>query len=184
MNTTRMVTFAAVSLLAVGSVVALQGAPQALPAAPTFSAKGSDGRTHTLQSLTARGPVFLYFIKDGCPTNDEALVYYKRLANAYRGKATFIGVIDVDAARFRAWNAEKKLPMTVLFDPQKKIIGSMGVEASPWVIEINRNRRVAKVWPGYSVGEINEISARMAGAARTRVAKIDTTGAPRESRFG
>ncbi len=152
--------------------------------APDFSGKGSDGKTHTLKSLTGKKPLVLYFIGHTCPINAQAVTYYNRVATAYKGKVNFVGVIDTDAAGYKAWQNQFKAPYPVIFDKDLKIIRSYKAERSPWTILVSPQGNIQKVWEGYSIGEINELSASIAGATKSQVAKIDTTGAPKNPRAG
>jgi peroxiredoxin len=153
-------------------------------AAPSFTARGSDGRTHTLRSLTADRPLVLYFIQAGCPVNDRAVTFYNRVAEAYRGRVNFIGVIDADKAGFDAWQARFRAPFTTLLDPDKRIIRAYRARRSPWTILIGRDRRIIEEWAGYSASEISALGAAIARAANVPVRRIDTAGAPASSRAG
>jgi peroxiredoxin len=186
MRTQTLVAACAVAgTLALGALVFSQGKQlETGTKAPAFSAKGSDGKTHTLASLTAKGPVYLYFIKEDCPINDQAVKYYNRVGDAYKGKATMVGVFDGGEAAYKKWAAKFKPTYPVLFDPNKTIIRSYRAERSPWVIQVDAKGQVAKVWPGYSEKDLNQLSASMAGAAKTQPQKIDFSGAPGSTRYG
>lgn len=147
-------------------------------AAPNFKAMGSDGKSHTLASLTEKGPVFLYFIQATCPINAEAVKYFNRIAEAYKGKVSFVGVIDGEKEEYDTWQSKFKAPYTVLLDPDMKIIKSYGALRSPWGILVDKDKKIAKVWTGYSKGQIDEMSASIAGAGKVAKVKIDTSGAP------
>ena len=183
------VALAACATLAIATVFATGQSGQAkagaqAPKAPDFSAKANDGKTYTLKSLTEKGDFFLYFIKDDCPVNDQAVAYFNRLGTAYKDKAAILGVYDGSESQFRAWQARYKPTYPVLFDPDMKIIKSYKAQASPWMIHVSKAGSITKVWPGYSADFINQMSASMAGAAKTAVARIDTAGAPRDTRYG
>ena len=78
--------------------------------APDFSATGTDGKTHTLESLTGDKALVLYFISWSCPINENAVTYYNEIAKAYKGKVNFVGVIDAHETVFKQWNKEHKVP--------------------------------------------------------------------------
>jgi peroxiredoxin len=161
-----------------------QGLAKVGSEAPDFSAKGTDGKTHTLNSLSQKGDVFLYFISETCPVNADAVKYYNRLSAAYKGKATFVGVINGDEKVYKAWQKTYKSPFTVLYDPDLKIIRSYKANASPWMIQVSKTGKIAKVWPGYSTPALKEINAALAKAGGTKVAKVDLKGAPADMAFG
>lgn len=128
--------------------------------------------------------MFVYFIKESCPINEQAAVFYKRLHEAYKGKATFVGVIDGGKEAAAAWSKRHGTTFPILFDPDKKIIKAYKAARSPWFIEVGKDQKIVKVWPGFSGKDMMDKSASMAGAAKTEVAKIDTSGAPESTRFG
>jgi peroxiredoxin len=152
--------------------------------APDFSAKGSDGKTHTLKSLTAGKTLVLYFIGSTCPVNDEAVRYYKQVADAYKGKVNFIGVVDGDAAILKDWQKSHNVKFPVLFDPDLKIIRSYQAFASPWIVVVGPNGEVSKRQSGYSGPTLTELNALMAKSAGVTAAKLDFKGAPAEETFG
>ncbi len=155
-------------------------------AAPKFTASGSDGKTHTLESLTNGSALVLYFIKDGCPVNSEAIKYYNAVGKAYAGnaKVKLIGVYNGDAKAFAAWNNRFKVPYPVLYDPGYKIIQAYGAQHSPWLTMVSSDRKVAKEFPGYSVKSLEDLSATMAKSGGVAKAKLSFQGAPSEDAFG
>lgn len=170
---------AAALLAACGSTPAPPGTP-----APDFELAASDGNTHTLRSLTANGPVFFYAIKRTCPINKQAHPFFVKLAQAYAGKATFVGVIDRDAEGYKGWQEEYEAPYTVLFDPDRKIIDGLDMKRSPWLVQVNRDGTVARSWPGYSELDLNEMAEAMAAAAGISPVEVDFAGAPERTRYG
>jgi peroxiredoxin len=153
--------------------------------APTFSAKASDGKTYSLDTLSKKGSFVLYFIKTDCPTNTEAIIYYKRLATAYKNtKVKFIGVINADKAGFDEWQKEHKVDFPVLLDPSKTIIRTYKAYRSPWTILVGKDKKIVKETPGYCTPSLNELNALMAKAAGTKAKKCDFTGAPDDMRYG
>lgn len=154
-------------------------------AAPAWSARASDGKTYSLDDLLKRGPVVLYFIKEDCPVNADAVAHYNRIAEAYKdGKGTFVGVINGDEAVYRNWQRRFKAPYLVLFDPELKIIGSYGAERSPWIVALDGKGKVALTQRGFSVGELEQLSKHVASAFGKPAAKISFRGAPDVPRFG
>lgn len=161
-----------------------QGQTQVPRLAPAFSAKGSDGRTHTLKSLTDGKTLVLYFIGSTCPVNAEAVKYYRRVGEAYKGKVNFMGVIDADEAGYKEWKKRFGNKFSVVYDDDLEIIRSYEAVASPWVIVVNPKGEITTTHMGYSVARLNELNNLMASAAGVTAAKIDTAGAPDEETFG
>ena len=169
--------------------LALLGQEAAPPAkkAPDFSALGSDGKTHTLKSLTAGDrTVVMYFIQSTCPVNADAIQYYKQIAANYKDnkKVTLVGVIDEDAAGYRQWQKDFDAKFLVLFDPNKTLIRSYEAVASPWIRVVTPTGELSTVHRGYSVGRLNELNALMAKAGGVTAGKLNTAGAPTAEAFG
>lgn len=153
--------------------------------APAFSGVASDGKTHSLASLTKTGkPTVLYFIGHTCPVNAQAVKYYNNLSNAYKGKVNFVGVIDTDKAGYTEWQKRFKAPYPVIFDPNLKTIKTYKAERSPWTVLVGADGKIIEEWPGYSVAYLNELGAGIAKAGKTKVVSFDTKGAPESARYG
>lgn len=146
--------------------------------APEFDAKGSDGANHTLASLTADGPVYLYFIKDGCPVNDPNLKHYAAIAEALNDKAKIVGVANMDEARFAAWNGEHNVPFVTLYDPEKTIIGAYGAERSPWVIRVDSDGKIGQSWEGVSAGDLSALEDALVADNGAEDPNLSFPGAP------
>lgn len=148
-------------------------------AAPDFSAAGTDGKTHTLKSLTAKGPVVLYFIKIGCPVNQRAIPHFNNLAKTYKDKATLIGVINGDMKAAKKWAEQNKSPINLVVDPDQKIIRSYQAVYSPWAVLVGKDGKVTKTLEGGSKAELTVANKFMADAAKVAVADLNFDSAPR-----
>jgi len=147
--------------------------------APSFSAKASDGKTYTLESLTKGDKALvLYFISHTCPINMDAAPFFKQIGEAYKGKVNFVGVIDGGPETYKEWNKEFGLKYPVLYDPDNKIIQAYKAEASPWIIVVNPSGEIEKTYKGYSDKSLQELSDRMAKYGKPKSVKINTEGAP------
>jgi peroxiredoxin len=145
--------------------------------APAISAQGTDGKTHTLQSLTKDGPIVLYFIKIACPVNHQAAPHFKAIHDAYKGKARIVGVINGSVDDGKKWASQYNTNFLILSDPNKKIIGDYKAVHSPWAIHVEGGK-IAKVWNGGTAAQLTEINRAMAGVAKQTPANLDWRGAP------
>ena len=152
--------------------------------APDFSAKATDGKMHTLASLTGDKALVLYFISWSCPVNERAVTYYNEIAKAYKGKVNFVGVIDGDEKRFKSWNKGHKVPFKVLYDPDHDIIDAYKAKASPWVIVVNPAGEIEKTYKGYSEKSLKNLGDVMASHTKSKPAKINVEGAPSYETYG
>jgi peroxiredoxin len=153
--------------------------------APAFSGLASDGKTHSLETLMASGKASLiYFIGHECPVNGRAIKFYSQVAKGYEGKINFVGIIDTDKAGYTTWQNNFKATYPVIFDKDLALIKTFKAKRSPWSVLLDKKGNVVKEWPGYSVPDINDLSKTIAKTAGVKTVKIDTTGAPKETRYG
>lgn len=184
------IALAVLAIFALGGVAfqfadAKLGKRQTKTVAPQFSGKASDGKTYSLKTLQAtKKPTLLYFIGHTCPINADAVKYYNSIANAYKGKLNFVGVIDTDAAGYAAWQKKFKGPYPVIFDPDLKIIKAFEAERSPWTILVGADGKIIEEWHGYSTGYLNETNSVLAKSTKMKAPKIDVAGAPEQPRYG
>lgn len=146
--------------------------------APAFSALATDGKTHTLKDHLAKGTTFLYFIKEGCPVNHQAAPHVQKLAKAYGDKANLVGVYNGSVSGAKRWAKTYAATYPIIEDPALKTIRACGAIYSPWIIAVDKNGTVAKVYEGAAPKELEEISKTMAAQAGVKPAKLDFSGAP------
>lgn len=146
--------------------------------APAFSAKATDGKTHTLKEHLAKGTTFLYFIKEGCPVNHVAAPHVQKLAKAYGDKANLVGVYNGSVSDAKRWAKTYASTYPIIEDPAMKTIRACGAVYSPWLIAVNKDGSVEKVFEGSAPKELEEISKMMAASAGVKQARLDFTGAP------
>lgn len=146
--------------------------------APAFSAEGTDGKTHTLSGHLKEGTTFLYFIKEGCPVNHQAAPHVQKLAAAYKDKANLVGVYNGSVSDAKSWLKRYKSTYPLIEDPALKVIRSYGADYSPWLVAVNENGTIAKVFEGASPRELEEINKMMAKSAGAKLESISFAGAP------
>lgn len=126
-----------------------------------FKAKASNGETYSLGEFNAKWPVVLIFIKNGCPCSKSAERYFQQLHAAGGGRVPFFGVIDGDETVARRWADVNGTPFPVLADPDLTIIRAYGAESSAYVALISPGGRLERLWAGYSVGMLRELTGEM-----------------------
>lgn len=152
--------------------------------APGLRAPASDGSSYDLAELTAERPVFLVFIKDGCPCSEDASPLYERLFRAYGERVRFLGVINGDVEVARSWAAANRVSYPILADPELAIIHAYEAGNSAYTALVDRSGTLEVLWPGYSKGMLREASERVARLAGVEPVPVDTTGAPEQMLTG
>ncbi|MEW4569567.1 redoxin domain-containing protein [Tautonia sp. JC769] len=146
--------------------------------APGFVATSHEGRTIDSASLVGDRPVFLIFIKDGCPCSTSAEPFFARLHARYGDRASFLGVIDGDPEVADRWVATHGTPYPVLADAELEIVRAFEVRNSAYVVLIDREGQITAHWPGYSEAILREMSARLAGLTGRSEAEVGAEDAP------
>jgi len=153
--------------------------------APKFTTVASDDKQYALTELLKKGPVFLYFVKEHCGANPQAVPHFNSIAKAYEGKnVTFLAVINADKKAHSEWAKTFKSPTTALLDPDKKLIKEYKIRFSQSAVMVAPDGTVAKVFPGYGQASLDDLNASMAGVAKMEVPKLDFSNAPKNPRFG
>jgi peroxiredoxin len=153
-------------------------------AAPTFRLKGTDGVSYALDELAGESPVVLVFIKDGCPCSSDAQRFFNRLHAAYGREVKFLGVIDVDTDKGRAWGQKNATSFPLVADPGLEAVRAYKAESSAYLAVVDKGGAIDRLYPGYSKEMLVEASERIARLAGVTPRPIDATGAPDELSTG
>ena len=179
--TMKAIVVGAATLGAIALIGANPGSDEPLnqgKKAPAFSALGTDGKTHTLDSHLKEGMTFMYFIKEGCPVNHQAAPHVQKLAAAYKEKSNLVGVYNGSAADAKSWLKRYKSSYVLIEDPALKVIRSYGAEYSPWMVAVNKDGTIHRVFEGASPRELDEVNKLMAKNSGEKLAAISFAGAP------
>lgn len=154
--------------------------------APEFWTNSIEGKRLSLKDLRGEGVVFLYFIRDGDPVNNEAMNTIHRMIRAYypNDHAKFFGVINADQNRARSWNAEVSPPYKLLLDPRLELVYKYKIESSPAIVEIDTQGRIVKEWQGFSGYWLKDMNGFLAKATRRKLQQFDLTKTPSVTQFG
>ena len=152
--------------------------------APTFHAPATDGTTYDLADLTHEAPLVLVFIKDGCPCSADAQRFFNRLHDAYGKEARFLGVIDSDEDRARAWGQQNRTTFPLLIDPEAAIARAYKAESSAYMAVVAKGGAIDRLYPGYSEAMLAEASGRIGRLVGVEPRPIDAAGAPQELSTG
>jgi thiol-disulfide isomerase/thioredoxin len=144
----------------------------------------SDGKTHSIKSLTEKGPFYLLFVKEQCSANPYATPFFQKIYEAYGDKVTFVGVINADKAGHANWKKEWKGQWTTLLDPEMKIIKGFNVKRSTPVIKIGKDGKVEKIFNGWGQASLKELSADMAKEAKVPEKDLKLDEAPNGTHYG
>jgi peroxiredoxin Q/BCP len=179
----NLVKFLAASAIVAGvgfgiNAVAQQKFLQKGDKAPDFFAPGTDGKTHTLASVTKDGPVFLYFIKIGCPVNHKAAPHVVAVEKAYAEKGNVVGVINGSVEDAKKWASQYGAKFPIIADPDLKIIRSYSAPYSPFMIAVGKDRKVSSVIEGLSAKELQHVNTMVSTSLKAKLIAMDFKGAP------
>jgi peroxiredoxin len=152
--------------------------------APGFSGTATDGKEYSLKSLTAEKPAFVVFWKNPCPHNPRAAALLNAINKAYDGKAQLIGIVNSPEDGTKKFVEQFSLNFPHLSDPDKATIKAYALRFSITIMEIGKDGKIAKVFPGYGKDAMTALNEAMAKAAGMSVADVDLSAAPGRATWG
>lgn len=162
----RFVLVLALSSLALGSGAVrqqeLDGPIEGVSQAPKFTLVGTDNKTYESNKLLAKGPVLFYFIKRGCPINEQALPQFVKLGKAYQKSVRVVGITNQSLSNAKEWKEEFQYPFLLLSDNLRQTIWAFGAGHSPWLVLTDSTGRFDFTLKSISNENLQLLSARMA----------------------
>lgn len=146
--------------------------------APSIQTTDATGRGFDSQAQLANGPIFVYFIKEDCPCSVDAQPLFNRLRNKFKGKAAFVGVIDVDAPKGRAWASRNSMTDPMVPDPTRKLIHAFKATNSAFSALVLPDGTIDKMWPGYSREYLLDMNRHLSAALGEKETTLDIAYAP------
>jgi peroxiredoxin len=129
-------------------------------------------------------PQFVLFILDGCPCSIDAQPIFNAFAKHWKDKVEFVGVIDSEAKKARAWMSDYRPVFPVVSDPKKEIIHAYQAKQSVYSALISKYGTVIKLWPGYSTDLLKEMNDAIAKELAVEPVAFDAKYAPKEKISG
>lgn len=152
--------------------------------APTFVLNGTDGKSYSLDTVTRDRPLVLLFIKYNCPCSETAQPFFNQLWQGYHEKVAFLGVINADMTKAKAWQADNKVPFPLLSDPNEAMIQGYEAEHSAYSALITSGGELERLWPGFSKAMLQSLSQRLAQLTDQQPADLSIGHAPEEMYSG
>ncbi len=171
------------ALLVYAAVLAQTSALKVGATVPDLSAKGSDGKNHSLKAMAETGPVYLYFVKEVCSANPFAVKHFNAMYDKYGKKIEFFAVINAGQDGHASWKDQFGAQFPALYDPQEKIIAAFGLQNSQWVFKLEKGK-VSKVFAGFGTNALNPLNDDLAKTAGMKKAHLTFEGAPTRLTFG
>lgn len=146
--------------------------------APSFSLKGTDGKTYSSADVLKSGPMVVISIKEGCPCSTDSQPLFNELSKRHQGKATFIGLYNEDIEKGKIWVEQKSVPYPVLIDHELKTIKDYAAERSVYVTLVDPEGKIVKVYPGYWKDMLVELDRKLGELTQTKLDPFDPKYAP------
>ena len=146
--------------------------------APDFTVIDTDGTQRSLDDLTKSGPLFIYFVLDGCPCSLEAEPHYEDLAMQFHGAVSFLAVTNSDEQSATKWKREFAVPFPVVAQPQLELMNKFAVQRAVYCLLIGKDKKIISMWPGYSASMLQAVNKEMANATGLPVKPFDSKLAP------
>lgn len=119
-----------------------------------------------------------------CPHNPRAGALLNSINKAYDGKAQLIGIVNSPSDGTKKFAEQFELNFPHLSDADKETIKAYGLRFSITIMEIGKDGKIAKVFPGYGRDSMASLNEAMAKAAGMPVADVDLSGAPGRATWG
>lgn len=127
----------------------------------------------------ARGrPQIVVFILPGCPCSDAYEPFTHIMHRAYGQHVDIVGVIAGNQEDMKKWQSEHQTPFPLIADSDLQIARSYSAERSAYTALLLDDQTVVRLWPGYSVTMLNELTELLSSKMGTTLAPLDTNGAP------
>jgi len=149
-----------------------------------FRLTTSENEAFHLFDQLAKTPVVLIATKDGCPCSIESQPFFNQISAAYSGKVLFIGLIDADIPVAQLYKRGHETPYPIVCATTKEPFLANRFKQSVTVSLIGRDKKVKKVWPGYSASMLEELNAAAADAADVPPKPLSFEDAPKEMTSG
>jgi peroxiredoxin len=141
-----------------------------------LEATGHDGRRHRWADLSGGQPVVVVFIKDGCPCSAEFEPFVQRVADLYRGRVRFVGVIDASVKAARQYAGEHHVTHPILADPDRRIIRRLNARHGGYIALLTAEGVIDGFWPGCTAATMQDLGRRIARLACIAERPLDVTG--------
>lgn len=156
-------------LLILIAFVSLMASDSKVEAAPDFTLKTLKGKNYTL-SKNLSGLKVVNFWATWCVPCLGEMEALKKLHTEYDGKGVEFIAISVDdnksSAKVPSYVRSRKLPFTILLDPQKSFYKKMHVANVPSVFVINEKQEIVYSHSGYTKGDEVALKAAIDKASK------------------
>lgn len=149
-----------------------------------FRLSTSENEQFRLFDQLDKTPVVLIATKDGCPCSIESQPFFNQIAAAYQGKVSFVGLLDAGIPVAQLYKRGHSAPYPIVSAPSKEPFLANRFKQSVTVSLIGRDRKIKKVWPGYSSSMLAELNEAAAEAAGVPAKPLKFEEAPKEMTSG
>lgn len=149
-----------------------------------FRLSTSESEQLRLFDQLEKTPVVLIATKDGCPCSIESQPFFNQLYNLYQDKAAFIDLIDAAIPVAQLYKRSQDVEYPVVCSTIKEPFLAYRFKQSVTVALIGQNRKIKKVWPGYSAAMLEELSQAIADEAKVPKREAKFADAPKEMTSG
>ena len=142
--------------------------------APDISLPLLAGGRFNLKDALARGPVVAAFFKISCPVCQGTFPYLERLHQTFKGKATFVGVSQDEAADTKAFNKSYGVTFATALDDTARYPASnaYGLTNVPSIFYISPDGEIEQSIVGWSKADMEQLNAMLAQATGAKPAQL------------
>lgn len=138
-------------------------------AVPSFTAKGTDGKTYNAKSLSAGKPTLMVFFAAGCPHNVPGIQDMNRLYGMLGGKVRLVGMTNLDPKKTKIFARNHQAKFPILADPSGMICGKFGADAGLDNALILPGGQIDHLWSGYDQTTLKQLESELKKKASVNV---------------
>ena len=151
---------------------------------PSFSIKGTDGKTYSPQSFLAK-PTLILFLSNGCPHNPHSIPVFNRLKKELAGKMQIVAFVNSSPAEAKTYAKTLKATFPFLADPKAKTMLAFGAAHSLDLAYVTDAKKpiFSGVTDGFDRPTLTSILQAMRSSGRA-IPQINLSFVPTENQSG
>ncbi len=118
--------------------------------APSVAFTSIDGTKSTLHSFAQGKPLLLVFLQTACRSCQREMAFLKQLKSDGAKINVLVAFVDMKERDFKKYVSDNELPFVFFWDKDYSIAEQFGVSFTPSSFLLDKERKVAKVYRGWS----------------------------------
>jgi peroxiredoxin len=118
--------------------------------APKFDFTDIDGNKGSVQTFAEGKPLLLVFLQTACRSCQREMAFLKQLKADGADMDILVVFVDMKERDFKGYATSNELPFVFFWDNDYSIAEQFGVSFTPSSFLLDKDRKIAKVYRGWS----------------------------------